>query len=254
MFAPIFTARPGRSTPPASPSWTPPPSSLPRLGRRRRPERRHPTCRGRPQPLRQGPVGPDRRAVDPRRHLPAALGPARSPAASRGRQTPEPPARRADDVHLRDHGTRRRPGPIPHRVRYRTRQPRTPMRSTSWPAGTPPTTQKTQRSTRPELALRPPRATSARTGACTRNVKTRIRDGESCVPHVGAGLPRSWRHLRRRRAGRRIRCAGHVLGLAAGPAGRCGACSHGCRARCWPPSWPAGSGRPGRATRARRCR
>lgn len=59
--------------------------------------------------------------------------------------------------------------------------------------------------------------------------------------------------VRRRRAGRRIRCAGHVLGRAAGlPA--VGACSHGCRARCWQPSWPAGSGRPGRATQARRCR
>jgi transcriptional regulator with XRE-family HTH domain len=33
------------------------------------------------------------------------------------------PARRADDVHLRDHGIRRRRGPVPHRVRCRTRQP-----------------------------------------------------------------------------------------------------------------------------------
>src|SRR6185437_9322506 len=56
---------------------------------------RHPARRGRPQPLRQGPVGPDRRAVHPRRHLPAALGPARSPAAPGRRQAPEPPARRA---------------------------------------------------------------------------------------------------------------------------------------------------------------
>ncbi len=40
--------------------------------------------RGRPQPLRQGPVGPDRRAVHPRRHLPAVLGPARSPTAPAG--------------------------------------------------------------------------------------------------------------------------------------------------------------------------
>ena len=34
---------------------------------------------------------------------------------------------------------------------------RTPKPSTCWPAGTPPTTQKTQRSSRPELALRPAR-------------------------------------------------------------------------------------------------
>ena len=105
---------------------------LPRLGRRRRPERRHPTRRGRPQPLRQSPVGPDRRAVYPRRHLPAALGPARSPAAPRRRQAPEPPARRADDVHLRDHGARRRRGPVSHRVRCRTRQP---GRGCAQPAG-----------------------------------------------------------------------------------------------------------------------
>ena len=49
--------------------------------------------------------------------------PARSPAAPRRRQAPEPPARRAADVHLRDHGARRRRGPVSHRVRRRTRQP-----------------------------------------------------------------------------------------------------------------------------------
>ena len=47
--------------------------------------------------------------------------------------------------------------------------------------------------------------------------------------------------VRRRWAGGRIGCAGHVLGRAAGLpavlAGRSGACSHGCRARCWQPGW-----------------
>src|SRR6478609_10836705 len=61
-----------------------------------------------------------------------AIGPARSPAAPGRRQAPEPPARRAADVHLRDHGTRRRPGPVPHHVRYRTRQP---GRGCAQPAG-----------------------------------------------------------------------------------------------------------------------
>jgi enoyl-ACP reductase-like protein len=50
--------------------------------------------------------------------------------------------------------------------------------------------------------------------------------------------------LRRRRAGRWFRCAGRVLGRAAGfPAvlvGRSDACSRDCGVWCWRPSWPAG--------------
>src|SRR5579864_3106432 len=122
LFAPIFTRPAGQ----LGPLHLPGPRRrrvLPRLGRRRRPERRYPARRGRPPPLRQGPVRPDRRAVDPRRHLPAALGPARSVAAPGRRQAPEPPARRADDSHLRNHGARRRRRPTSHRVWCRPRQP-----------------------------------------------------------------------------------------------------------------------------------
>ena len=42
LIAPIFTARPCPDTPPASPSWIPPPPSSTRLGRRSRPEQRAP--------------------------------------------------------------------------------------------------------------------------------------------------------------------------------------------------------------------
>ena len=83
LFAPIFTS-PARPVNAARFAFlTPPPPSSTPTGTPS-PTRTSPPCAPRSAAtLRQGPVRPDRRAVHPQRHLPAALGPARSPAAPR---------------------------------------------------------------------------------------------------------------------------------------------------------------------------
>ena len=85
----------------------------PRPGRERL--RRVPSRRGRPRPLRQGPLQPRRRAVHPQRGLPTPLGRPRRPLPPHRPQTVPPPPRRRPRARLRGVRAGGRPRP--------TRQP-----------------------------------------------------------------------------------------------------------------------------------